>query len=440
MASVEDHVSKKDGALRLLPLILTMGMLALVVATAVVAPMNGEDYALALPRSDDWLLHRLPRIVEKIISHAMSWNGRLGELLAILFLSLPRDLLVIVEVAAFASLIVVCLALANVKVSPLSLAFGLGLVWLLWPRMELMFWSTVVLNYLVPVVLSLLLMLVVSNEAVRGRVVSGRLSVYIGICVLAVLVGYSFENLPPAIALYIALMAYFARCGGRIARRIVLLAALVLVGWAALMALPSTGFRQGYYRAALDAPDLSVSHLVGRSVEVTAQFIESSLMLLVVGAVCAGLVLVKAWNTTERIPLLMLFVPAVMAVAGVAAAPYTEPRAFAISWSIMLVFVLKAFSTLDHSRALRVSVAVGCIGLVAAAQCLAFYADFSASIGRRNGYIRAAIFSPECRDGLPIELIRTDAPIRILNNREPWVGNALEQVSRYWGCKVTLNN
>ena len=396
--------------------------------------MNGEDYALAIPPSEGGLIDRLQAIWLKAVHHAWTWNGRLGELLSIFFLSIPRGVLLFAQVATALGFLALCLRMAGHQViGAAAAAFALGLFCLIWPRMELVYWSTVSIGYLLPISLTLLLMLVVSDARFAALVLLRRDGL-VAVAGLALMVGFSFENLPPAIALFVALVA--ALQPAHLRRRLLLIAALVLVGWVALMLLPSTSFRQIFYRERLNAPDLGIGYVIDRAKEVTAQFLESSSVLLVVSSVAAFVVLKREGLSPDGKKLALLFVPAVLAVGAVVASPYTEPRSFALAWAIMLVFVFRAFAELPKSWQTGLAVVVGFAGLAAALQTFTEYRAFAGSVAARDAIIEQAKKSGQCDDGLALDLITTDAPIRELNNRDRWVMFSQPTFGRYWGCKI----
>ena len=64
----------------------------IVIALNFIMPRIGEDFALSVPYSHDQvsLIEKSTEIFSKIVQHSKGWNARLGEQLAILFLSFNK--------------------------------------------------------------------------------------------------------------------------------------------------------------------------------------------------------------------------------------------------------------------------------------------------------------------------------------------------------------
>ena len=64
--------------------------ISLYMKTSSISPMNGEDYALTRIFENESFLSRLTWIAERSQQQMSEWNARLGEQLAIFWLSMPE--------------------------------------------------------------------------------------------------------------------------------------------------------------------------------------------------------------------------------------------------------------------------------------------------------------------------------------------------------------
>ena len=136
-----------------------------------------------------------------------------------------------------------------------------------------------------------------------------------------------------------------------------------------------------------------------------------------------------------------LALAAPVAVAAVAFAPYTEPRAFTWLWATLLILGVRAFVVcreLWGRRAEWAAVGLALVGLAFGGWLFGEYATFAAAVRARDVEISAAKASGACERGLPISLVVTTTSPRFLANREEWVGSSLDQVSAYYGCALIM--
>src|SRR3569623_231602 len=203
---------------------LAASLFTIFIIIVAVSPMIGEDYGLSVPIA-------APRAIDAIIQgawkHALGWNARLGELLAILELNLPRGIYVALQGAAGLAFIteIACLSGGGPgnRQAPLGSQLLAGaLLILAWPRLEIFFWETVAAGYLQPLVMLMALLRFVRSES-TGRF--GPRVQMAGAVLLAFFVGFSFENVGPALALYFVVIAYHER-GRGMPPRLALIAAL----------------------------------------------------------------------------------------------------------------------------------------------------------------------------------------------------------------------
>lgn len=415
-----------------------------------VSPMNGEDYALTKQFNDASFFERASWAIERSIQQSIHWNARLGEQLAIFWLAMPRVWfsvanLICISLLAF---ILALFAVPEKKWSRNTLVLSSLLVitafFLLWPRLEIFFWRTASAGYLQPLVMTLLLLLPFYSSRTCQLLLSTWPSTTI-LVLLGLLCGLSFENVPPALLPYMAFITYLhfkEKTEFRIQLGLIVL--IYLLGWALLMIAPSTHARTAYYISAFNIPPASLDYFSHQSLAVLQAFVTVSTPLLVtlVTVLLINLYLkTGSWHQPARFYLLL--VPAALCVASVVKAPYIEPRAFTLAWTILIIVIVRlTFELLQQLPGRLAQVATICLGISSvglAGQVFVEYLDYSRKVSWRTDFIMEKQNSNECRDGLLIKVIQNNSDIRLLNNREEWVAGSLPQVSNYFNCKLRLS-
>ncbi|QLG94307.1 hypothetical protein HZF02_21240 [Pseudomonas yamanorum] len=414
-----------------------------------ISPINGEDYALSRIFDSASILDRAGWALEKSIHQYENWNARFGEQLSIFWLSMPKSWFTIATVISI-SLFSFLLALISTpeekwsyKTLTLSCMLVASVCFLLWPRLEIFFWPTATAGYLQPMVLTLLLTLPFYSSRVCQRLFnhwSGTLSV----AVLGLICGLSFENIPPSLIPYMAFITYINfKKKSRFTPQLILIILTYALGWSLLMLAPSTKIRTAYYISALHIPAPSLTYFFWQAVAVLQSFFNSTAQLLIalIATIAASLSLkIKTWRQPTSFYLLLI--PSALCVASVVKAPYIEPRAFFLTWVILTIFLVRCanevLDSLSDRFAAIVVIIVGIISLGMAAQIFSEYSEYARKISLRTESIMMMQGTNACRDGFPIKLIPIRNDIRVLNNREEWVGSSLPQVSKYFNCKLTI--
>ncbi|WIX33803.1 DUF6056 family protein [Salinicola sp. JS01] len=316
----------------------------------------------------------------------------------------------------------------------------MALVFPLWPGLELFFWQTVVAGYLHPLILNLIC-LVAFTSAARIRALSARPGLLVVSTVIAFLAGFSFENMPVAVAIYL-LVAW-----GSLPDRWKQVRALwvplgMLTGWAALMLMPSTAYRRAFYRDIYGVGDTDLGYYLGRAWDVTMTFFGTAWPLILAALVAlAWLAFLHRGALTRYDPRVWyLLLPAILTVGSVAAAPYTEPRAFLLTWVIMWAFVTEALDRLWQAGEIRRAV----VALVLAVSSMGFgswvvliYNDVSTAFDAREARIIEHLNTPSCQQGLAIAPLSFDYGYRYFNNRDAWTIQNLDPIgSSYYGCRL----
>ena len=402
------------------------------------SPLNGEDYALTAVFDGIGWAERLAWIVDRALLQAREWNARLGEMLAILWLSLPRTVFTLVASLSFVAFAHLLGQLAPVgRRSFARTLLALALVFALWPGMELFFWRTVHAGYFQPLVLTLGCMALYRDAAAVERL-RDSLPRCAAACVLGLLAGVSFENTP--VALVIFLLASLALTGrGAWSVRTLAPVAATALGWLALVTAPSTTHRRQFYAEVFAVPEFGIDYLLRRIDNVWSVFWGSSPALFVLSLVALVWLCASA-RRSEVLRVLLLVVTAALVVASVVAAPYTEPRAFSLAWALMFAIVVGGVHyACERAPALRPLAAAAALWSLGTAWTVhGYYADFAARIAQRDRIIAAQASTPACESGIVVDEIRAAYPYRYLNNRDQWVRTNPAYMRMYYGCAVRV--
>jgi hypothetical protein len=452
MTSIEAHRRVDDAAVEggawVLAVIAGLGLLLAYAAICAISPLNGEDYALAMPLDLNPATSMLGWICERSQRQIVGWNARFGEQLAILWLALGKPAFVVANTVSFAAL---CALVASYARGRLAIDRSLALsgsltaasTFLIWPRLELFFWETAAAGYLQPTVLTLVVLLPFFFPEVRRLLLRSSWVLVVAV-VLAVPAGAAFENVGPAVGLAMLGVTLNVRRHDRpMALRLAAVATGYALGWALLLLAPSTAHRAQYYHDAFNVPPWSLAYLLRRSLNVARIFLETSGPFLGVIAFAAGLAWWRAPDRRKVFPkdLWLLAGTATLSVAPVAFSPYTEPRAFTWFWVALLIVGVRTFDLLRQACgrwAVRVVAILGVAAVGVSAWLGTEYAVFRRAVSAREAMILAGKASGRCRDAVSVSLISTATSPRFLNNREEWVAASLDQVSAYYGCALTL--
>lgn len=417
---------------------LVIALLTLVTYAVIftISPLNGEDFGLTKHMAGESFENRFAFIVYKSSTQIALWNARLGEQLAIFWLSWPRlyfTLAAVVTFTLFNYLLATTASDGTRRVE--KTAISMAAIFALWPGMELFFWSTANAGYLQPLVLFLVCIYFYRNEQAVSQLNRSSKRVYF-VCVAAFFAGLSFETVPIAVLAYLALTVFFCKEKLITVRTIAPLIAMA-TGWALLIAAPSTFIRRAYYANVYKKEGYSVEYLLMRATDVLEVFQRTTQPLLIVYVV-ASLYLARRRQLWK--PLFFLFVTAFLTVFSISAAPYTEPRAFSLAWALMYSVVLAAvFEVIAKYKSARLFLVLILAGLLYFPfATYSMYSQFSNEMNARDAMIRSRVSAGECQQGITVKAVTTPYTYRYLVNRDEWYKSSANQVSIYYNCKVVV--
>ncbi|WP_172116141.1 DUF6056 family protein [Halomonas hibernica] len=407
------------------------------------APFMGEDFAFMQGDESLGAYDQLLWIIERSHEQISDWNARFGEQLAIFWLNMPTWGFWWASVATFLCFSVLSAAVYSgqqgLKVKSL---IAVGLIFLLWPGLEVFFWKTANAAYLYPMLLYLVCMLAYSNDQYMHRWVS-RKCIVGGVSVAGFLAGLSFENVPIAVVIYM-LIALLMTKGWRQLWPAFLPIIAMLAGWLILLIAPSTQYRRAYYRQAFGIEHTDLMYFVQRGLDVCAVFFRTSGILFACSLLALGYLIYLHRGNKRRYNLrtFLTVVPAVLVVGSLIMAPYTEPRAFLLAWLLMFAVVVEAAyqasMRIPFGRWILLAALLASLGF--GVNTWRIYQGVSQEFSSRERYIIEYTGEPGCEEGLPIKQIKLNYSYRYFNNRDAWYIQNLALMSRYYNCNLTVAN
>ncbi|MEP9318841.1 DUF6056 family protein [Pseudomonas sp. LABIM340] len=433
----------------LISLVVACLLLGFFTLTFAFSPLNGEDYALTAQLDSLSAADRILWIIQRSALQITTWNARFGEQLSIFWLSIPEIFFTLANTLAFFafSALIAMFAVEEKYWSASRLGIAtfaaIALCYVFWPRMELFFWRTTAAGYLQPLVLTLAIALLFHSERARAYSLESNTRVAIAI-ILCFIGGCSFENIPPALIPYLAILAALRfrrkRADGPYMAAYM---AAYLAGWAVLMLMPSTEFRTNWYRTHMGTPPISISYLLHQTAQIINVFLGATKGLL------TALALTLIWctvrykaNPLRNTDIVLLSIPAILCGGALLISPYIEPRAFSIAWILGIISIVRLTDKYiqRHSPRLYTLLLVGLSISAISAASIIFrdYLQFSQKVNARMEFIASEAHEGRCQSGIRIPIIQTNSDIRILNNREEWVRDNPGQISTYFKCKILI--
>lgn len=400
-----------------------------VLLSAAIAPMNGEDFGLTRRFTTETAFERLSFAFSRSGAQIENWNARLGEQFAIFSLSLPNWFMIIIAIISLFALTKVIAKIADIKCDNVfAFLTTFSIIICLLPSFELITWKTILAGYTVPLIITLYVSTVfLAKETMITVVMSKpRLLFFVS---LAFLAGVSFENVPVAIVVFMLLSLTF----NKMLKSSLTLAPLAcLIGWALLMSAPSTANRVALYKKMYGFKGFSIDYFINRTLDVLLNFYNTTIWLFVISAICL-LTLIAYKKITKEI--VFLIIAALMVVGSMVVSPYTEPRSFALAWCVMIAVVTRAifnFATITTKAA----VIFGIIGVATSLNLFSITLNFNNLMTERESYILSNLGKSSCKEGLFVSTPHSVNDYRFINNRDIWYFNNISQISKYYECNL----
>lgn len=400
-----------------------------VLLSAAVAPMNGEDFGLTRRFTTETLFDRLSFAFSRSGAQIENWNARLGEQFAIFSLSLPNWFMIIIAIISLFALTKIIAKIAGVKCdNEFVFLTTFSIIICLLPSFELITWKTILAGYTVPLIITLYVSSVFLTKETMITVSTSKPKLLFSVS-LAFLAGISFENVPVAIAVFMLLSLTFNKM---LKSSLTLVPVACLIGWALLMSAPSTANRVALYKKMYGFKGFSVDYFINRILDVLLNFYNTTIWLFIISALSL-LALIAYKKITKEI--VFLIISALMVVGSMVVSPYTEPRSFALAWCVMIAVVTRAIFNFC-SITTKASVTFGVIGLATSLTLFSITLNFNNLMTVRDSYILSNLGTTSCKEGLHLSTPNSISDYRFINNRDIWYFNNIAQISKYYDCNL----
>lgn len=402
-------------------------------------PMVGEDFAFLYGVEPLAWEDRFQWILQRSVEQIDDWNARLGEQVAIFWLNMPNWLFWLASVLAFLGLVILSAALYSGRQGLKTKSLiSVGLIFLLWPGLEVFFWKTANAAYLQPILLYLICILAYRDDTKIHRWVA-RKTIVVGLSGVAFLAGLSFENVPVAVAIYMALALFMTSQWKRLWPAFFPIVSM-LAGWSLLLAAPSTQHRREYYRHAYGVEQTDLGYFVQRGLEVSELFFRTSSLLFIASMIALTylLFLHRRGERHYNPRTFLTIVPAILLVGSLIMAPYTEPRAFLLAWILMFAVVVEASYQIGmRFRVARWGLLIAMlVSLGFSVKTLLIYQNVSQKFLTRESLILEKVGTPSCEEGVEVDEKVFDYQYRYFNNRDGWYMQNLQAVGQYYDCQL----
>lgn len=272
-------------------------------------PMMGEDFALSINYNQKIGLsisEKIPRVFQYIVYHANTWNTRIGEALAIVFLSLDKAIFNVLNTCFFIilSLLTTLFALGPQDAKDVwkvlfftSFSMIIYLVFL--PALgESIFWLTGSTNYLWALVFQISFLFLYDKWLEQSTLLRRTLQIII-MSILGISAGLSNENTGIVIILVCIITAFFQKKTNirktSLGNNIGLL--FFILAYIFLLFAPSTQTRRSYYNQVYGIDKVGMPVLLDRMLAIISQFISQYKALLIVIGVLFFLMII--FNRTK---------------------------------------------------------------------------------------------------------------------------------------------
>lgn len=409
------------------------GFLTFVYAiTFSIFPLAGEDFALTKRFINHDLITRISYSIERSSRQIEIWNARLGEQLAIFNLSMPPLFFIFISIISFLVISYIFFRIFSdgSKGACLGTCISIIVIYAFWPGFEVFFWKTANAGYLQPMIITLAVLLIYINDSLIENIKIKFYYIYLMACILA---GLSFENVP--VALLIA-MALYCFINNTVSIKRLMPMLFVLAGWVAIILAPSTGRRKEFYQHALNYNGMSIDYIMTRMIDVVTVFVTTSWFLLLISSISFGYLI---YTKKTNIKIWLCIVSAILVDGSMIMSPYTEARAFMFSWCIMTAVIVRSITLLisqQHKSSKIIFLAVVLFSVPSSLLTLKASVAYASQDSFRESMIESARYSGLCKDGVNVNRISTPYTYRYVNNREHWFFGNLDQVSVFYDCHI----
>lgn len=323
-------------------------------------PMIGEDFALSptLDAKQNFsFLDSLHWIAERVYNQSMNWNARLGEQLAIVFLTFNKDIFNILNslmTLIYGYLVFIYAFNRKFNLENKSDIFSVLLIFLLniayMPAFgEIFFWETGATNYLWSLVVLLIFGLPYRRMLSQDEnFMSKYPKILIPYYFLSFISGMTNENTVFAFA-GLVFIVFFIRIFKKqqIYRWMYISSVLYILGIVYLLTSPSTKNRTNYYNEVFGITEINLGTYLARFKNVTLSFLNTNRDILIVFLVVLFLFFVfSKINTSIKTKLhqslpvvLFLVLLSSASVLVLIMAPYIEKRAFFLSITMIIMAI-----------------------------------------------------------------------------------------------------
>ena len=435
-------------------LILFIALVSTVLWMNFKTPMMGEDFALSINYKQKVglsLSEKIPRVFQYIVYHAKTWNTRIGEVLAIVFLSLDKAIFNVLNTSFFItlSLLTTLFALRNQDAKDIwkvlfftSFSMIIYLVFL--PALgESVFWLTGSTNYLWALVFQISFLFLYDKWLEPSSRVKKMLQC-IFMSVLGISAGLSNENTGIVIILLCITAAFIQK---RVNIRKVSLGNNIgllffILGYIYLLSAPSTQMRRAYYNQVYGINKLGLPLLLHRMITILSQFISQyKALLLAVGILFIFLLIVNNarpkstnFDMSNNLRNYLLVVFSFISIFDMIVVPYYEIRsAMLVGFSLTTLFVafLARFYKTNTSVAFLISLALFSFYMAFSINTLPLYSRFYREAEERDKSM--IIASQSQNNHVILSRFETRESQRTLNTRESYLVNSIDAYKRYYG-------
>jgi len=388
-------------------------------------PLIGEDFALSLPLNE---VKNLTLLFAKIFNQYTTWNSRLGELLAIIFLYFDKNIFNFINILMFFYFcwLITYFATGEKRLNINLVAIVSIVLILVMPVFgEIFIWLTGASNYLFAFCL-LASFLVPWRKTWQdyNQVSIPILFLYI---ILSILAGMTNENTVPAIlVLCTLLLTLFVIKNRKLCRLRVIGLFFLLAGYLLLVFSPSTNIRIETFRSIYGKTEPSFALYLGRLSNIFSSLFCSSnylLSIIFVSVIFTLLVCIKQRKVLFNF-VFLLFTTSLISLIILIFSPYLEVRSFLLFWFsglVLFVFALFQLKEIHYGKCVFVCILVSTSVLFYSQlpSYASLYRSFNEEARLRDRRIKTLALKP-VRGLIKVSRFQTSSN-RMLNTREDYL-------------------